>query len=228
MATGTSPALENVRPALPKSSSWLRPKYALAAFLALMYIYVLWTDESFLINSKDPEWQHIATFKWWLLPHGIAAGCALFLGPLQFSDRLRRRFAALHRILGRIYVAGVFLGAPIGIYIQWFEERLGQYHRSFTVATVVDAFIWMAATGIAWRMILQGRVEQHRRWMIRSFACALIFLEARVVLGLTGLEQFAETVVWSCVAMAIPLADMVMQWEESHRMKSALARANRI
>src|SRR5215469_2645182 len=134
-----------------------RSKYLLFAFIGLMYAYVLGINESFLVNSKHPEWAHIQSFKWWLLPHGLAAGCALFLGPLQFSDRLRRRFAWLHRVLGRIYVAGVFVGAPIGIYIQWFEERLGEYHRSFTIATVFDAVIWMSTTGIAWALILQGR-----------------------------------------------------------------------
>jgi uncharacterized membrane protein len=221
MATGTSAARQSVSPASPNSNSWLCPKYLFFAFLGLLYLYVLWNDESFLVNSKDPEWQHIASFRWWLLPHGLAAGCALFPGPLQFSDR---RFAALHRILGRIYVAGVFLGAPIGIYIQHLDERLGD-SRSFTVATVFDAGIWIATTAIAWRMILQGRTEQHRRWMTRSFACVLIFLEVRVVQGLTGWEHYSEAIVWSCVAMAVPLADMAMQWEESHRLKSALARA---
>jgi len=37
---------------------------------------------------------------------------------LQFSDRLRQRFAKFHRVLGRFYVVGVFIGAPLGSYIQ--------------------------------------------------------------------------------------------------------------
>ncbi len=72
-----------------------------------MYAFVLWNNERFLIDSEDPFWLHIAPFHWWLLPHGLASGCALFLGPLQFSHRLRKRFTKLHRVLGRIYVAGV-------------------------------------------------------------------------------------------------------------------------
>src|SRR5437879_263083 len=31
----------------------------------------------------------------------------------------------LHRVAGRFYVAGVFIGAPLGIYVQYFEERMG-------------------------------------------------------------------------------------------------------
>jgi uncharacterized membrane protein len=52
-----------------------------------------------------------------LLPHGIAGACALLLGPFQFSNRLRLRFRKFHRVLGRIYVAGVFVAAPLGVYI---------------------------------------------------------------------------------------------------------------
>ena len=74
-------------------SGWLQPtpKHLLFAFIGLMYAYVLWNNERFLFDSKHPEWAHIQSFKWWLLPHGLAAACALFLGPLQFSDRLRQR-----------------------------------------------------------------------------------------------------------------------------------------
>ena len=115
-----------------------RPKYFLWSIVGLMLGYVLFHDESFLVHSKDPMWQHYEPFKWWLLPHGIAGACALLLGPIQFSDRLRDRFRQLHRVVGRIYVAGVFVAAPLGFYIQYFQERMGD-PRSFSIAAAVDA-----------------------------------------------------------------------------------------
>ena len=89
-----------------------------------------------LCSIRCPKWKHYEPFKWWLLPHGVAGACALLLGPMQFSERLRYRFRKLHRVLGRIYAAGVFIAAPLGIYIQHFQERLGG-SRSFA-ATVKD------------------------------------------------------------------------------------------
>jgi hypothetical protein len=83
----------------PGRIAWMRPKYLLFAVIGLMYAYVLVHNESFLINNTDTEWSHIATFKWFLLPHGLVAGCALLLGPFQFSERLRRRFTKLHRVM---------------------------------------------------------------------------------------------------------------------------------
>jgi predicted membrane protein DUF2306 len=55
----------------------------------------------------------------------MMGGCALLLGPMQFSDRLRARFTKLHHVAGRFYVAGVLVAAPLGFYIQYFEERTG-------------------------------------------------------------------------------------------------------
>jgi uncharacterized membrane protein len=223
MSTAITTPVQGAAPVAPAQRTWLRPKYLLFAFIGLMYAYVLWNNESFLINSKDPEWQHIGPFKWILLPHGLAAACALFLGPLQFSDRLRKRFAKAHRVMGRFYVAGVLVGAPIGIYVEYFEERLGA-PRSFTIATVADAAVWILATAVAMVFILQGKVQLHRQWMTRSFACAIIFLEVRLIAGLTHWDQYIETIVWCCVVAAFPLADLVLQIQESYRTRATPAR----
>lgn len=213
MATATAPQL---RP------GGLRTKYLVFAFIGLMMAYVLQHNESFLINSQHPVWQHYEPFKWWLLPHGIAGACALLLGPMQFSDRLRQRYTKLHRVVGRIYVGGVFVAGPLGFYIQFFEERLGMT-RSFSVAAAVDATLWMTTTAIAMAFILKRKVQQHRQWMTRSYAVAIVFLEVRVILGLTGLETrgpaVTETVVWSCLAFSLLVADIVLQVQELQRSK---------
>jgi len=216
-------------PLVPQRLAWLRPKYILFAVIGVMAAYVLRHNEHFLIDAKDPEWPHIQPFKWWLLPHGLMGACALLLGPMQFSDRLRQRFAKFHRVVGRFYVAGVFVAAPLGFYIQYFEERLGGA-RSFSAAAATDAILWMITTGIALAFILNGKVQQHRQWMTRSFAVAIVFLEVRVVLGVTGLEKvaggaFDETVVWACVAFSLLFADVVLQVQELLRTRPAPARA---
>jgi len=208
-------------PGAPRAWQTPRPKTLLFAGIGLMYVYVLYNVEAFLFNKSDPEWAHIAPFQWWLLPHGMAAAFALFLGPFQFSERLRRKYVMVHKTFGYLYIAGCYVGAPLGLYIQWIEEKLGTFSHSFTIATALDAGIWMFATTMALIMIRSGRMQQHRQWMIRSFACALIFLEARVILVFFQLpEPAAETVVWACVAAAFPLADLVLQIDELLRQRS--------
>ena len=207
--------------------SWLRPKYLLFAFIGMLLVDVLIHSESFLINVKDPEWVHISSFKWWLLPHGLTGACAILLGPMQFSERLRKRFTKLHRIVGRLYVGSVFIAAPIGVYIQYIDERLGG-SRSFTIETVIQGGLWMLTTGIAFAFILKGKVQQHRQWMTRSFGTGpLIFLEARVLFHLLGVNSFAaaETVVWICTASSIFVADVVLQVQELIRARPMAAKS---
>src|ERR1700693_2410598 len=91
-------------PAPVQSPDWFRAKNFVFALIAVMMAYVLYHNERFLIDATHPVWQHYESFKWWLLPHGLAGACALLLVPMQFSDRLRRRFAKVHRVHGRIYV----------------------------------------------------------------------------------------------------------------------------
>jgi uncharacterized membrane protein len=214
-----------------KQRSWLRPKYLVLGVIGLMLAYVIPHDESFLVHPKDPSWQHYEPFKWWLLPHGIAGACALLLGPMQFSDRLRNRFRKLHRVVGRIYVAGAFVAAPFGFYIQYFEERMGN-PRSFSVAAAVDAALWMTTTGIALVFILKGKVQEHRQWMTRSFAVALVFLEGRVIGGLGGWDNgdihATETIIWVCLAFSIFLADLVLQWQQPQPYRSVFYRGLRL
>ena len=210
-----------------RSFQRVRAKYLLFGILGLMFVYVLAHDESFLVNPTDPSWQHYEPFKWWLLPHGIAGACALLLGPMQFSDRLRNRFTQLHRVVGRIYVAGVFIAAPLGFYIQYFEERMGD-PRSFSIAAAADAALWMTTTGIAMVFIFKGKVQEHRHWMTRSFAVALVFLEVRVIGGLGGWENLDahtnETIVWACLAFSILFADLALQWQELGPQRPAFYR----
>jgi len=62
-----------------------------------------------------------------------------------------------------------------------------------------------------------------------SFAVVLVFLDLRVILGVTGWERLGiaatETVVWVCLGFSILLADLVLQWQELHRTRRTPAKA---
>lgn len=208
------------QPLQGQSRNWSR--IILWSFVVLMMGYVLYHNERFLINSADPVWQHYQPFKWWLLPHGLAGACAIFLGPMQFSDRLRQKYLRLHKTVGWIYVVGALIVAPFGAYIQYFEERTLQQPRSFTMAAASDAAVLMLTTAIALFFVLRGNIQQHRQWMTRSYAVALVFLEVRVISGVFGFDtnpKATEVIVWMGVIFAVPLADIVLNWRDFKRAK---------
>src|SRR3954451_20918858 len=91
------------------------PKYALFALLGFMTLFVLWNNERFLLNPQASEWAHYHPIRWHLVPHGLGGAFALALGALQFSTRLRRRHLGLHRLTGKLYIAGTFIAGPVAI-----------------------------------------------------------------------------------------------------------------
>jgi hypothetical protein len=74
-------------------------------------------------------------------------------------------------------------------------------------------------------------MQQHRQWMTRSYAVAMVFLEVRVVSGVFGFDDSAsagETIVWMCVAFSLLFADIVLQWQDFSRARPAPARAQSV
>ena len=204
----------------------LNSKHVVFGLIGIMSAYVLYHNERFLVEPTNPIWEHYQHFKWWLLPHGIFGAIVLLLAPLQFSDRLRRRFTRGHRILGRIYVVGVIVVAPLGAYIQYYEERMG-FPRSFTVLALVDAVMLIGTTAVAFVFAYKRKIALHRQWVMRSYAVALVFIEGRFVLGVTGWEtlgiEIAQAIIWACLAMSILLADLANNWGEMRAVVSAPA-----
>lgn len=201
---------------LPRISR-ARGKYVVFALITMMAAYVVVHNEGYLINRRDPFWQHVQPFKWYLFAHGVAGACALLLAPMQFSDRLRRKYVQLHSVIGYVYVVGTAIAAPFGFYIQYFHERMGS-PRSFSFAAATQATSWILTTTIAMIMILRGNTEAHRKWMTRSFAVCLVFLQVRAVEGVTGWDTLGvsvdETVVWACNVFTLLAADLVLQAQE--------------
>ena len=205
----------------------INAKYVVFSAIAVMSVYVLYHNERFLIDSSHPVWQHYEPFKWWLLPHGIFGAIVLLFAPLQFSNRLRQRYTRAHRIMGRMYVVGALALAPMGAYIQYYQERMGA-PRSFSVLGVVDAAMLMTTTGLAFLFAFRRKIALHRQWATRSYAVALVFIGGRFVMGITGWEQLGveivQAIIWSCLALSMLLADVSIHWREIRSVFSKAAK----
>lgn len=201
----------------------INAKYVVFSAIAVMTGYVMFHNERFLVEPTNPAWQHFESFKWWLLPHGVFGAIVLLFAPFQFSDRLRQRFTRAHRVMGRMYVVGAFVLAPLGAYIQYYQERMGA-PRSFTILAIVDAMMLIGATTLAFLFAFKRKIALHRQWATRSYAIALVFIGGRFVLGVTGWEalgvEIVQAMIWSCLALSVVLADVSIHWKE---IRSALS-----
>jgi len=199
-----------------QQSLWLRPKAGIFAAVGAMTLYVLYHNERFLIEPQNPIWKHYAEIAFWLVPHAVAGTCALFLAPLQFSERLRTRYTSAHHIVGLVYVIGALALAPLGAYGQYLAEGSGM-PREFTVLAVVDAAMLMTTTLVAYLFAIRRRITQHRQWMTRSYAVALVFFEGRLVGGLLGIDDNVNATmaaIWACMALSMVFAELANSFHD--------------
>lgn len=118
----------------------------------------------------------------YLLVHIFAGMLALVLGPFQFSGRLRRRYTAVHRWIGRTYLLAVLIGSVASMYITVLHPHpVGPVFRSGIAGL---AIVWFTTSLMAYVSIRLGNVQEHREWMIRSYTVTFGFVFFRI-----GFEQ---------------------------------------
>ena len=121
-----------------------RSKTVLWIFLGLTALFVFVTSEVFLIADYPMYHAYrlqVIADRHLLIPHVLAGIFALLIGPINFSSRIRHRHLKLHRILGRIYVVSVFVGATTGIALAWGRPGLP--------GTSMQAAAWIVCTTAA-------------------------------------------------------------------------------
>ena len=148
----------------------------------------------------------------WIYFHIAGGVISLAIGPFQFSRQLRLRYLAMHRWLGRVYLAAVAIGAVAGFRMAL--ESFGGLSTHFGFGML--AVIWLIATAMAYRRILQRKIQSHREWMIRSFALTFAAVTLRIwlplfagVLKLDFLPAY-QTISWLCWVPNILVAEILV------------------
>jgi hypothetical protein len=206
-------------------------KHMLFVLIASLMLIVAIRDR-ILLDSQHPVWKHYEPFKWWLLPHGITAALALLLGPLQFSSRLRRHHLNWHRISGRLYITGVAVGVPLGIVIETIKYRIGVAPLRLLIGTIGFGSIFVVTTGIGFVLARRARIAEHQRWMTRSFAVAMVFVEVRCadylpwlgrLINVPGyfLETHYVSSLWLFVAISLAAAELILWYGKATRSRFA-------
>jgi uncharacterized membrane protein len=158
------------------SSTRSRRKTILWIALGLTTFFVFITSEVLLITDYPMYHAYrlqVIADRHLLIPHTLAGIFALLIGPINFSSRIRNRYLKLHRVLGRIYVASVFVGSFTGIALAWGRPGLP--------GTSMQAAAWMVCTTAALITARNRQIVQHRQWMARSYAVTFTFVSSRVL-----------------------------------------------
>lgn len=196
-------------PSPPRKKSQAKLVFFVVFVLVTVFVMYMKNREVFIPTSEMS--QHYAPALRFLLVHGLFGMLALSIGLFQLSNRLRARYLKVHRVLGYVYAVSVFIAAPVAIVV---TARLGSL--SLVAASVVQAFGWMASTAIALYCVRNGNLVQHRRWMIRGYFFAAVFTVTRVIIPIPPIlalgDAGVEMVVWSTVALAGFLPNILLDW----------------
>src|SRR6202021_2359437 len=155
-------------------------------------------------------------------PHPLRVFLGALGGPLQFSSRLRQRHPQFHRVLGRIYLISVFIGAFTGIALAAGRPGLP--------GTSMQAAAWIVCTTAAFITARNRQIAQTRQWMARSYAVTFTFVSSRVLnlwprywshLG----DSLAAVGVIAFTLASLLIVDLGFSWRElTTRRNSSSAR----
>lgn len=123
--------------------------------------------------------QSVVHLSWWkgaFYVHVFTSVFVLLAGFTQFSKWSVQHYPYVHRWCGRLYVVIIlFLSGPAGFLLAikanggWFSQL------AFTILSI----LWWWFTWRAWHTVLRKEMEQHRAFMIRSFALTLSAITLR-------------------------------------------------
>lgn len=191
------------RPAL---AVWFKRLFGGGLFL--LTLATLLTHEAYVLRPGDPLLAHLAPMTPWLIPHILGGMIAFLVAPLQFSTTIRRRNPALHRWLGRLYMAACIVSSILSVWIVLRFE-----HRANWAVMGTMGGLWLLTTVFAWLAIRNRDIRQHQLWIGRSFGLTFTFVLTRIIpdFVLPGMDYAGVTALyWAFIVTALILPDLIL------------------
>ena len=217
----TDVVLRPGKAAQPSRNIWTWLGWAAVIAIAV-YFYVTTVPNYFHFDAE-----HYAYYwpkRWWLVAHVGGGSLALILGPFQFSATLRKRFVAVHRWMGRLYLSGVLVASLAAIYMGLEVSP----NKAFGMALEFLALAWLTTSGMAYLAVMRRQFAVHREWMIRSYVVTFGFVLFRVgtrngILADLGRGPQAVMLAWMCWAVPLLITDVVLNWRRTLGPKKSAA-----
>jgi uncharacterized membrane protein len=158
-----------------------------------------------------------------LVIHVVSSVVALLAGPLQFVRRIRTRWPAFHRGTGWAYVFGCAIGAPSGFVLALGSSAGPIAGGGFAIVAVLTVvFTWLAL-----RAAIERRFDDHRDWMLRSYAVLAGGITLRLMLPFSilvlGYDFFPAYRIIAWLSWSTNL--LLVEWCIRRRRGSATTRA---
>lgn len=139
---------------------------------------------------------------------------ALVVGPFTLFDKFREKNIERHKILGQIYIIGIFFGGVSGLYLAFYATGglIAQFGFGFL------SVFWLLTAFQALAKIKNKNIQEHQRWMIRNYSLTFAAVTLRIWLLLVilvfGFENsnFSYAIIsWLCWVPNLIVAQMIIQ-----------------
>lgn len=148
------------------------------AFLLFGITFMYWNfrpDVNFLLTK--PILVHHPIWRTAFYIHIFGGMLAIVLGPFQFVKYIRRKNLNLHRVLGKVYVVAVLIiAAPTGLYMAFYANG----GISASIGFILMSILWFYTTYMAVNNIRKKQVNEHIKWMVRSYAMTFAAVTLRL------------------------------------------------
>jgi len=173
----------------------------------------LFMDRKFgLLSSKSTTLLENTSWNIAFYTHIFLGGIALLIGWIQFNSKLRLRNISVHKTIGKIYVACVIPSSIASIGLSIFAT--GGLIPSLGFFCL--GIIWFTTTLFAYLNIRNGRIDQHRKLMIYSYAACFAAVTLRLWLPLLTniFNDFIiaySIVAWLCWIPNLAVANLIVR-----------------
>lgn len=158
-------------------------------------------DATFLLGR---ERYFAGAYEWAFYAHILIGPFNLLAGLFLISEKIRRRYPKLHRVVGRVQIATILvLLLPSGLWMARYAITGAIAGTGFACLSVATA----VCVVMGWRAAVGRRFAEHRRWMLRCFALLCSAVVIRVIGGLSEVLAADWTYPWAAwLSWLLPLA----------------------
>ena len=151
--------------------------------------------------------------------HIIFGGIALLIGWIQFNPKIRAKYIRLHKIIGKLYLVSVGLSSIAGFYIAFYATG----GIISTLGFMSLSVIWFYTSLNAYLKIRHAEVDQHKNWMIYSYAACFAAVTLRIWLPLLTFV-FSDFIIgyqivsWVCWVPNLIVANLIINRFRAERL----------
>ncbi|ARU62938.1 hypothetical protein CBW65_19590 [Tumebacillus avium] len=186
-------------------------------FPLISLVRYLFLDPTMLVEAGFKMYDfHDSLWTTVLYTHITTAAAAFFIGPFNFMKSSYTKNIKRHRMLGKVYFAAIVVSSLCGFYLAVYAHGGLLAKAGFFMLSV----LWLYTTVKAVNLARQKKIQDHRQWMVRSYAVTFAALTFRV--WLSALAMFGNfdlaygLAAWLCWAVNLIVVE-VWLWRNNSR-----------